>query len=142
MIEIRLAGTGERQFSRRLVAGEIVQAAEPGVQRADHAVSSALRPADAQKEVVIRVLPGPQRERFETEGIATFLGSPFRVSASSDRRGIRLEGPPIANRQTPDIPPEGTVRLSLGRARTKGNTDSLRSDDREGQAKDDSVRSG
>ena len=58
---------------------------------------------------MIRVLAGPQREGFEKDGVATFLGSPFRVSPSSDRRGIRLEGPPIANRDSPDIPPEGTA---------------------------------
>jgi allophanate hydrolase subunit 2 len=68
-------------------------------------------PADARSsdEVVIRVLPGPQKERFEKEGLATFLGTPFRVSPSSDRRGVRLEGSPIACRQGPDIPPEGTA---------------------------------
>jgi len=67
-------------------------------------------PAAATDEIVIRVLPGPQRDRFAGEGIETFLGGSFRVSASSDRRGIRLEGPAIANRESPDIPPEGTAR--------------------------------
>jgi KipI family sensor histidine kinase inhibitor len=95
-------------LSRRLISGEIVFLDTSGTQDA-HTVASPSRQPEAQKEVVIRVLPGPQRERFEKEGIATFLGSPFRVSASSDRRGIRLEGPPIANRESPDIPPEGTA---------------------------------
>jgi allophanate hydrolase subunit 2 len=58
---------------------------------------------------VIRVLPGPQRDRFDPEGLATFLGSEYRVSESSDRRGIRLAGPRVANRESPEIPPEGTV---------------------------------
>jgi antagonist of KipI len=104
-----LAEAREYHFARRLVSGDIVLSGAQHVQQADAAASPALRPADAREDVVIRVLPGPQKERFEKEGIATFLGSPFRVSASSDRRGIRLEGPPIANLQTPDIPPEGTV---------------------------------
>lgn len=97
-------------LSRRLASGEVVFAGAPRAHLADTgSAASATRPAEARKEVVIRVLPGPQRELFEKEGLATFLGSPFRVSASSDRRGIRLEGLPIAHRQGPDIPPEGTA---------------------------------
>ncbi len=97
----------EPSLSRRLTHDEIVFLDTSRTQRA-HTASPYCQP-EVQREVVIRVLPGPQRERFEKEGIATFLGSPFRVSASSDRRGIRLEGPPIANRESPDIPPEGTA---------------------------------
>ena len=95
-------------LSRRLISGEIVFLDTSRTQET-HTASSPSRRPEAQKEVVIRVLPGPQRERFEMEGVTTFLGSPFRVSASSDRRGIRLEGPPIASRESPDIPPEGTA---------------------------------
>ena len=60
------------------------------------------------QELILRVLPGPQRGRFEPEGLATFFESAYRVSASSDRRGIRLEGPPVANRESADIAPEAT----------------------------------
>ena len=66
-------------------------------------------PLVSGRERTIRVLPGPQRERFEPEGIATFLNGVYRVSSSSDRRGIRLEGPPVENRGASDIPPEGTT---------------------------------
>ncbi len=102
-----LAESREPSPSRRLGSGEIVFA---GAQRVGLPGAAAVPvPLETGKEIVIRVLPGPQREYFESQGIATFLGNPFRVSASSDRRGIRLEGPPIANRRTPDIPPEGTA---------------------------------
>jgi antagonist of KipI len=70
---------------------------------------SAAGPETQGEETRIRVLAGPQRGRFDPEGLATFLRSPYRVSASSDRRGIRLEGPAIANRESPEIPPEGTA---------------------------------
>jgi KipI family sensor histidine kinase inhibitor len=103
-----LAPSREPSLSRRLASGEIVLAAAPRVEFAG-ATAAVPVPADTGKETVIRVLPGPQREYFERQGIATFLGSPFRVSASSDRRGIRLEGSPIANNRSPDIPPEGTA---------------------------------
>src|SRR6185295_9139077 len=71
------------------------------------------RPVDAGEETPIRVHPGPQRDRFEPEGLEIFLRSPYRVSASSDRRGIRLEGPAIANGGSSEIPPEGTVLGSI-----------------------------
>ena len=59
-------------------------------------------------EIRIRVLPGPQQERFEPDALATLFRASYRVSASSDRRGVRLEGPALASRGSPDIPPEGT----------------------------------
>ncbi len=98
----------EPSLSRRLISGEIVFLDTSRARTAETA-ASAPPPRQTRQEILIRVLPGPQRKRFEKEGIATFLGSPFRVSALSDRRGIRLEGPPIANRESPDIPPEGTA---------------------------------
>jgi len=94
------------QPPRRLGSGDVVSSSGLPARREDtHQGGHA---AGASGEAVIRVLPGPQRERFEPEGRAIFLGSPFRISASSDRRGIRLEGPAIANRESPDILPEGT----------------------------------
>ena len=58
---------------------------------------------------MLRVLIGPQEQSFEKEGLEVFLREPYRVSPESDRRGIRLEGPKIAHRQSPDVPPEGTA---------------------------------
>jgi allophanate hydrolase subunit 2 len=104
-----IARTREPILSRRLISGDVVFVADtPRGQRLEGA-SSAARPAQTREELAIRVLPGPQREYFVRKGIATFLGNPFRVSPSSDRRGIRLEGAPIANDRSPDIPPEGTA---------------------------------
>jgi KipI family sensor histidine kinase inhibitor len=94
--------------SRRLAGGDSVLAAPrpggPGEGR-----SPGTGAAIGRHEIIVRVLAGPQRERFGPEGLATFLSRDYRVSASSDRRGIRLEGPPISNRESPDIPPEGTT---------------------------------
>jgi antagonist of KipI len=41
---------------------------------------------------LLRVTPGPQEDWFAPEAIAAFFSSPFRVSASSSRTGVRLEG--------------------------------------------------
>jgi allophanate hydrolase subunit 2 len=92
---------------RRLAAGDAVSGrGEPA--RGDLTISGRLA-FEAQGELRVRVLPGPQQEGFEAEGLATFLAGVYRVSNASDRRGIRLEGPEIANRWSADIPPEGTA---------------------------------
>lgn len=51
----------------------------------------------------LRVLLGPQDDRFTAEGIATFLSSRYRVTPQNDRMGYRLEGPAIDMRAAPDI---------------------------------------
>jgi biotin-dependent carboxylase-like uncharacterized protein len=58
-------------------------------------------------EVVIRVIRGPQADRFTLEGIATFLKEPFEMSAQSDRMGARLRGPRIAHARGHDIISDG-----------------------------------
>ncbi len=40
--------------------------------------------------------PGPQESWFPPEALAAFLSRPFRVSASSSRTGVRLEGEALA----------------------------------------------
>ena len=56
----------------------------------------------------IRVVLGPQHNAFTADGIATFLGSTYKVSLSSDRMGYRLEGPSINRESGPDIVSDGT----------------------------------
>lgn len=43
----------------------------------------------------VRVLMGPQEEKFTAKGIETFLGSAYSVSNDFDRMGYRLQGPKI-----------------------------------------------
>ena len=45
---------------------------------------------------LLRVTPGPQQHWFSPKALASFLSRPFRVSASSSRTGVRLEGEPLA----------------------------------------------
>jgi biotin-dependent carboxylase-like uncharacterized protein len=51
----------------------------------------------------LRVLLGPQRDRFTEQGVATFLGAAWRVTLQNDRMGYRLEGPPVELRGGADI---------------------------------------
>jgi antagonist of KipI len=54
-------------------------------------------------ELSLRVLLGPQDDRFAPEGLAAFLGSAYSVTNRNDRMGYRLEGPVIRHRDGPDI---------------------------------------
>lgn len=66
--------------------------------------------------LLVRIVLGPQEDRFGEKGIATLLQSEYRVSPSSDRRGVRLEGPPLEHRGGPasaEVPPEGTALGSI-----------------------------
>jgi KipI family sensor histidine kinase inhibitor len=57
----------------------------------------------------IRVVWGPQDEAFTAAARETFTSAEYRVSPQSDRRGVRLVGPPIDRVAPADIPPEGTA---------------------------------
>lgn len=63
----------------------------------------------AHDEGPIRVMPGPQHERFTPEAWATLLQATWRVARDSDRMGLRLEGPRLAHTQGADITSEGVV---------------------------------
>jgi len=58
-------------------------------------------------EVEVRVILGPQADRFTPEGIARFLGEPYEVTPQSDRMGTRLQGPAIAHARGHDIVSDG-----------------------------------
>lgn len=57
---------------------------------------------------VLRVTPGPQQHWFSTSALASFLSRSFRVSASSSRTGVRLEGEPL-EAPTRSLVTEGVV---------------------------------
>ena len=97
---------------RRLAKGDVVFGARRRRATAASAVGE-VRPAPAVAlpagQVILSVLPGPQASDFSAEAAELFFSSAWTVSAESDRRGVRLEGPPLPFRRPPDIPPEGTA---------------------------------
>ncbi|MCD8084415.1 MAG: biotin-dependent carboxyltransferase family protein [Clostridiales bacterium] len=60
-----------------------------------------------QEEATLRVVMGPQDDRFTKEGISTFLGSEYTVTSDFDRMGCRLDGPFIASKNGSDIISDG-----------------------------------
>ena len=61
----------------------------------------------------LRVILGPQDDRFTKKGIETFLSSDYRVSSQSDRMGYRLQGPAIEHRSGADIISEPIARGAI-----------------------------
>ena len=61
----------------------------------------------------IRVVLGPQDDRFTAAGIATFLSTPYTLTKEADRMGIRLDGAPIEHLRGADIASEGVVSGSI-----------------------------
>ncbi len=58
-------------------------------------------------EVEVRVVLGPQADRFTADGIARLLGEPYEMTAQSDRMGARLQGPAITHTRGHDIVSDG-----------------------------------
>jgi len=61
----------------------------------------------------IRVVLGPQDDEFSDEAKALFLNSDWKISATSDRMGYRLEGPVIKHLGGHNIVSDGTVDGSI-----------------------------
>jgi antagonist of KipI len=51
-----------------------------------------------EKEICLRVIPGPQDHHFTESGFETFYSSFYLVTPQCDRMGVRLEGPKIERR--------------------------------------------
>jgi len=61
----------------------------------------------------IRIVRGPQADRFDESAWTTFLGAEFTVSSQSNRLGLRLDGPSLAPTGGADVISEGIVTGSI-----------------------------
>ena len=89
----------------------------PAVPARRRAVRSGAIP-DWREEPVLRVVLGPQADRFTDEGIAAFLGGAYEVLTHSDRMGARLQGPRISHARGHDIISDG---IALGAVQVPGD---------------------
>jgi biotin-dependent carboxylase-like uncharacterized protein len=69
-------------------------------------------------EPTLRVVLGPQADRFTREGIGALLGSSYEMLPQSDRMGARLRGPRIAHTRGHDIISDG---IALGSIQVPGD---------------------
>jgi antagonist of KipI len=80
---------------RALAAGDVLAVGRSrGAPRGRRVDAAAARWTGPRQ--VLRVTPGPQQHWFTPEAGAAFYVRPFRVSTSSSRTGVRLEGEPLA----------------------------------------------
>jgi allophanate hydrolase subunit 2 len=63
--------------------------------------------------VRVRVVLGPQEHHFAADAVARFLEDAWRVAATSDRIGLRLEGEPLRHRGASEILSDGMVAGSI-----------------------------
>jgi 5-oxoprolinase (ATP-hydrolysing) subunit C len=94
-------------YPRPLQAGDVLQTktASSTAERRIELAPAATGP--------IRVVLGPQDDEFTDEAKALFLGSEWKISATSDRMGYRLEGPAIRHLHGHNIVSDGTVDGSI-----------------------------
>ncbi len=77
-------------------------------------LSRKLKPDDFSAESeTLRVVLGPQDDRFSKQGIETFLTGEYTVTSDFDRMGCRLEGPFIAPKDTTDMISDGIAYGSV-----------------------------
>ena len=97
----QLGGLGGRALRKddRVPLGPAI-AVRPGRLRGDLT-------RDYAGEVEIRVVLGPQDDRFTARGVAAFLEGPYEMSPQSDRMGARLKGPWIEHTRGHDIISDG-----------------------------------
>ncbi|MDG9719596.1 biotin-dependent carboxyltransferase family protein [Streptomyces sp. DH24] len=60
-------------------------------------------------ELVLRVTPGPRHDWFTPQALETFTSRAYRVSAASNRIGLRTEGPALERARAGELPSEGMV---------------------------------
>jgi antagonist of KipI len=74
--------------------------------------------SDLRHEPEIRVVLGPQADRFTGGGLRTLLGSDYEMLPQSDRMGARLRGPRIEHTRGHDIISDG---IALGSIQVPGD---------------------
>ena len=93
---------------RALMPGDVLEAGDVEASFiARQAPSRLSRGYGSEHEV--RVVLGPQDDRFTRAGLEAFLGSKYTVAMQSDRMGYRLEGPAIEHVEGPDVISDGTA---------------------------------
>nr|WP_308346751.1 biotin-dependent carboxyltransferase family protein [Streptomyces sp. ISL-66] len=70
----------------------------------------ALAAAGPPSELVLPLRPGPRADWFDPESVRDrLLRARYRVSAASNRIGLRTEGPPLVRARGGELPSEGMV---------------------------------
>jgi biotin-dependent carboxylase-like uncharacterized protein len=71
------------------------------------------RPPQLAAPSELRVMRGPQSDRFDEESMRRMTAAPYTISTSSDRSGLRLEGETLAHVGGFDLTSEGVAPGSI-----------------------------
>jgi antagonist of KipI len=105
-----LAGGFGGLAGRALEAGDVLSLGRGGHRdRATRAADSRV----AEAAVRLRVVLGPQADRFTSQALALFLSESYRLDATSDRTGCRLSGPRLAHTGSAEIVSDGMLPGSI-----------------------------
>ncbi|MFF4213547.1 biotin-dependent carboxyltransferase family protein [Streptomyces sp. NPDC001796] len=80
-----------------------------GVPVGPHARVDAVPQPGPPAELVLRVTLGPRADWFTRDALRTLVTGGYRVSAASNRIGLRTEGPALERARTGELPSEGMV---------------------------------
>jgi len=69
--------------------------------------------AGPSSSVTLRIVPGPQAERFAPDALDVLTSTPYRIESNSNRVGYRLAGPRVRHVTSADIISEATPIGSL-----------------------------
>lgn len=93
---------------RKLEAGDYIETRITRRQYLPYFLSRTLPLHEFDSDAVtVRVIMGPQEDRFSKKGLETFLTAEYTVSADFDRMGLRLDGPFIESKKGSDIISDG-----------------------------------
>lgn len=103
---------------RRLKMGDEIGFTNPVAYKPDLSQRFVEYREPCEKEVILRVVLGPQDDYFTDTGIHTFLNDAYTVTNRSDRMGCSLEGPKVEYKTKADIIsdgiPLGAVQIPSG----------------------------
>jgi antagonist of KipI len=99
--------------ARPAANGDVFRAGAPGPSTRDGRLVLPSAVPEYPDSVVVRVVLGPQDDRFTEESVQTFLSSSFVVTPRSNRMGYQLAGPPLRHRTTADILSEAVAQGSI-----------------------------
>ncbi|MGE5203031.1 MAG: biotin-dependent carboxyltransferase family protein [Acidobacteriota bacterium] len=90
---------------RALLPGDLLPLARDAA--SDRSELALPNPPDPGRDRIIRVVLGPQHDHFTDAAIETLLAAEFLVSQSTDRMGMRLDGPRLEHRGEYNIVSDG-----------------------------------
>ena len=99
--------------ARPAAKGDVLRADPPRPSARDGRLLLTSAVPDYPDPVTVRVVLGPQDDRFTEQAVQTFLSGSFQVTPRSNRMGYQLAGPALRHRDTADILSEAVAEGSI-----------------------------